>query len=126
MRAAGRRPRQPTRCGGSQAAGHRGGDGCSNPVDLAVAAGRFYGGHRHPYVPGCEAVGRRDVGTRVYVFGDGRGTVKEGFLAERVDVPAELDSPVPDGIEDAVAASCWNRGHRGWIPVATKARGSPG
>ena len=92
-----------------------------NPVDLAVAAGRFYGGHPPlPYVPGCEAVGRRD-GARVYVFGDGRGTVKEGFLAERVDVPAELDSPVPDGIEDAVAASCGIAGIAGWIPVATKA-----
>jgi NADPH:quinone reductase len=92
-----------------------------NPVDLAVAAGRFYGGHPPlPYVPGCEAVGRRD-GARVYVFGDGRGTVRNGFLAERVDVPAELDSPVPDGIEDAVAASCGIAGIAGWIPVATKA-----
>ena len=30
-----------------------------NPLDRAVAAGRFYGGHPPlPYVPGCECVGR--------------------------------------------------------------------
>jgi NADPH:quinone reductase len=92
-----------------------------NPVDLAVAAGHFYGGHPPlPYVVGCEAVGRRD-GARVYVFGDGRGTVRHGFLAERVDVPTELDSPVPDGVDDAVAVACGIAGIAGWIPVATRA-----
>jgi NADPH2:quinone reductase len=92
-----------------------------NPLDLAVAAGRFYGGHPPlPYVPGCEAVGRRD-GRRVYVFGDGRGTVKDGFLQERADHPSELESPVPDGLDDAVAAACGIAGLAGWIPVATRA-----
>jgi len=92
-----------------------------NPVDLAVAAGRFYGGHPPlPYVPGCEAVGRRD-GARVYAFGDGRGTVKAGFLAERVDSSAALDAPVPDGLDDAVAAACGVAGIAGWVPVATRA-----
>jgi len=92
-----------------------------NPVDLAVAAGRFYGGHPPlPYVPGCEAVGRRD-GARVYAFGDGRGTVKDGFLAERVDAPAALDAPVPAALDDAVAAACGIAGIAGWVPVATRA-----
>jgi NADPH2:quinone reductase len=92
-----------------------------NPVDLAVASGRFYGGHPPlPYVPGCEAVGRRD-GARVYVFGDGRGIAKDGFLVERVDVPSELDAPVPDGLDDAVACACGVAGIAGWVPVATRA-----
>jgi NADPH2:quinone reductase len=92
-----------------------------NPLDLAVSAGRFYGGHPPlPYVPGCEAVGRRD-GRRVYVFGDGRGTVKDGFLVERTDHPAALETPVPDGVDDAVAASCGIAGLAGWIPVASRA-----
>jgi NADPH:quinone reductase-like Zn-dependent oxidoreductase len=92
-----------------------------NPVDLAVAAGRFYGGHpRLPYVPGCEAVGHRD-GPRVYVFGDGHGTVKDGFLAERVDFPAAFDAPVPDELDDAVAVACGVAGVAGWVPVATRA-----
>lgn len=92
-----------------------------NPLDLAVAAGRFYGGHPPlPYVPGCEAVGRRD-GARVYVFGDGRGTIKDGFLAERVDCPPELESSVHDELEDPIAAACGIAGIAGWIPVATRA-----
>ena len=92
-----------------------------NPVDLAVAAGRFYGGHPPlPYVPGCEAVGHRD-GARMYAFGDGRGTVKAGFLAERVDSSPALDTPVPDGLDDAVAAACGVAGIAGWVPVATRA-----
>lgn len=92
-----------------------------NPVDLAVAAGRFYGGHPPlPYVPGCEAVGRLD-GERVYLFGEGRGTVRDGFLAERVDFPSELAVAVPDGIDDDLAVACGVAGIAGWIPVAWRA-----
>ncbi len=96
-----------------------------NPLDLAVAAGRFYGGHPPlPYVPGCEAVGRRD-GKRAYLFGEGRGTRQDGFLAERVDFPAELAVPVPDGLEDPVAAACGIAGIAGWLPVADRAAVRP-
>jgi NADPH2:quinone reductase len=92
-----------------------------NPLDLAVAAGRFYGGHPPlPYVPGCEAVGRLD-GERVYLFGDGRGTAKDGFLAERVDFPEDLAVPVPEGLDDALAATCGIAGMAGWAPVAQRA-----
>ncbi len=92
-----------------------------NPLDLAVAAGRFYGGHPPlPYVPGCEAVGRRD-GERVYLFGEGRGTQRDGFLVERTEFPPSLAIPVPDGLEDAVAAACGIAGLAGWMPVATRA-----
>ena len=92
-----------------------------NPLDLAVAAGRFYGGHPPlPYVPGCEAVGRRD-GERVYLFGEGRGTLRDGFLVERTDFPAELAVPVPDGLDDAVAAAAGVAGIAGWMPVSRRA-----
>jgi NADPH2:quinone reductase len=92
-----------------------------NPVDLAVAAGRFAGGHPPlPYVPGCEAVGRRD-GERLHLFGDGRGTVKDGFLVERVDLPDALAIPVPEGLDDAAAAACGIAGMAGWAPVAMRA-----
>jgi NADPH2:quinone reductase len=92
-----------------------------NPVDLAVAAGRFYGGHPPlPYVPGCEAVGRLD-GRRVYLFGDGRGIRSDGFLVERTDFPEALSVPVPDGIDDGVAAACGIAGIAGWVPVAERA-----
>lgn len=89
-----------------------------NPLDLAVAAGRFYGGHPPlPYIPGCEAVGRID-GERVYLFGAGRGTVNDGFLAEHVDFPGNLAVPVPEGIDEAVAAAAGVAGIAGWLPFA--------
>ena len=92
-----------------------------NPVDLAVAAGRFYGGHPPlPYVPGTEAVGRRD-GRRVYLFGDGCGLLKDGFLAERLDFPAKLALPIPDDLDDVLATACGIAGLAGWMPVTTHA-----
>ncbi|MGH3134199.1 MAG: quinone oxidoreductase family protein [Gaiellaceae bacterium] len=97
-----------------------------NPLDLAVAAGRFYGGHPAlPYVPGCEAVGSRN-GERIYLFGEGRGTQRDGFLVERTDFPAELGVPVPEGLDDAVAAACGVAGVAGWMPVATRAQVAEG
>jgi NADPH2:quinone reductase len=93
-----------------------------NPLDLAVAAGRFYGGHPPlPYVPGCEAVGRLGE-ERVYMFGDGRGTLRDGFLSERVDFPLELAAPVPESLDDAAAAAVGVAGVAGWLPVSRRAR----
>jgi NADPH:quinone reductase len=92
-----------------------------NPLDLAIAAGRFYGGHPPlPYVPGCEAVGRLD-GERVYLFGDGCGIRQDGFLAERTDFPTELTVPVPDELDDAAAAACGIAGIAGWLPLSERA-----
>lgn len=97
-----------------------------NPLDLSVACGLFYGGHPPlPYVPGCEAVGTLDDGTRVYLFGDGRGVAKDGFLAEHVVVPDDLPVPVPDGLDSAVAAAAGIAGIAGWVPVAWKAKVTP-
>jgi NADPH:quinone reductase-like Zn-dependent oxidoreductase len=56
-------------------------------------------------VPGCEAVGRTSDGVPVYLFGDGRGTTKAGFLAERVAVPADLPLELPGDVDAAVAAA---------------------
>jgi NADPH2:quinone reductase len=93
-----------------------------NPLDVAVGAGRFYGGHPPlPYVPGCEAVGRLG-GRRVYAFGGGRGTAADGFAAERVAVPEELLADVPDGVDAATAAAAGIAGIAGWVPVAWKAK----
>jgi NADPH2:quinone reductase len=92
-----------------------------NPLDLAIAAGRFYGGHPPlPYVPGCEAVARFD-GERVYLSGEGFGIRRDGFLVERVDFPAELAVPVPDELDDGVAAACGIAGIAGWLPLARRA-----
>jgi len=96
-----------------------------NPIDLAVGSGRFPGGHPElPYTPGCEAVGLLD-GKRMYLFGEGFGVRLNGFLAERVDFPEEAALPVPDGIDDALAAVCGIAGIAGWVPVAHRAPVEP-
>src|SRR4051794_36454937 len=71
-----------------------------NPIDLTVGSGAFYGGHPPlPYVPGCEAVARAHDGALVYLFGEGRGIARPGFLAERVQVPDDLPLRLPDGVD---------------------------
>jgi NADPH2:quinone reductase len=98
-----------------------------NPLDLSVGSGAFYGGHPPlPYVPGCEAVARAADGSLVYLFGDGRGVARDGFLAERVDVPADLPLRLPDGVEPALAAAAGIAGIAGWVPVAWKAKVTAG
>ncbi|MFL5953246.1 MAG: hypothetical protein ACJ76I_03955 [Gaiellaceae bacterium] len=97
-----------------------------NAVDIAVGSGSFYGGHPPlPYVPGCEAAGRADDGTLVYLFGDGRGISKDGFLMERVSVPASLPLELPETVEPSVAAALGIAGIAGWVPVAWKAKVGP-
>jgi NADPH:quinone reductase len=97
-----------------------------NPLDIAVGSGRFPGGHPPlPYVPGCEAIGRVD-GERMYLFGEGFGVARNGFLAERVDFPRAAGLPVPDDLDDALGAACGIAGIAGWIPVAWRAPVVPG
>jgi NADPH:quinone reductase-like Zn-dependent oxidoreductase len=98
-----------------------------NPLDLAVAAGRFYGGHPPlPYVPGCEAVALDPGGRLVYLFGDGRGIAKDGFLVEHVDVPGDLPLTLPPDVAPALAAVAGIAGIAAWVPVAWKAKVGPG
>jgi NADPH2:quinone reductase len=105
-----------------------GGDGSAevvavalNPVDLAVSNGRLPAGHPPlPYVPGVEAVARIG-GERLYLFGGGFGTLRDGFLVERVDFPRERAVPVPEALGDVEAVVCGVAGLAGWVPVATKA-----
>jgi NADPH2:quinone reductase len=96
-----------------------------NPIDVAVANGRFYGGHPpFPYIPGNEAVGFVDA-VRMHVHGENRGITQDGFLVERVDFPAGLGAPVPDELDDATAAACGVAGLAGWMPVAVRAPVQP-
>ena len=98
-----------------------------NPLDVSVGSGVFYGGHPPlPYVPGCEAAGRREDGTLVYLFGDGHGVAKDGFLAERVAVADAVVHAVPAGTDPALAAAVGIAGVAAWVPVAWKAKVGPG
>jgi NADPH:quinone reductase len=92
-----------------------------NPLDVAVGAGRFYGGHpRLPYVPGAEGVGRVD-GRLVWAYGGGIGLRRDGAMAERVAVPADVPVDVPAGADPALAGALGIAGLAGWMPVASRA-----
>ena len=94
-----------------------------NPLDLSVANGIFYGGHPTlPYVPGCEAAGRTEDGSPVYLFGGGRGIRADGFMRERVDATDDQMLRLPDGVEPALAAAAGIAGVAAWVPVAWKAK----
>jgi NADPH:quinone reductase len=93
-----------------------------NPLDLAVGSGTFYGGHPPlPYVPGCEAIGRKPDGSLVYLFGEGRGIARDGFLQERVATMPDIELALPAGIDPALAACAGIAGIAAWVPVAWKA-----
>jgi NADPH:quinone reductase len=94
-----------------------------NPLDLAVGSGVFYGGHPPlPYVPGCEAVARKPDGRLVYLFGEGRGVARDGFLQERVATTPDIELELPARTEAALAACAGIAGIAAWVPVAWKAK----
>jgi NADPH2:quinone reductase len=86
-----------------------------NPIDLAIAAGRFYAGHPPlPYVPTIEAVGT--VGDRlVYAQGSGRGIAVDGFARERVAVVEADLIDLPAGTDPQVAVALGTAGLAGWL-----------
>lgn len=92
-----------------------------NPIDRAVAAGQFYGGHPPlPFVPGCEFVGREAGGRVVWTFGGGLGLNRNGGMAERAE-PGAVVAEVPDGLDPALAAALGIAGLAGWMPLAWRA-----
>jgi NADPH2:quinone reductase len=104
-----------------------------NPIDIATATGKFYGGTPEtPYTPGSEGVGRvleadsTSSGTRVYVAGDGLGRGRDGTLAEQAVVAEEAACPLPDAVSDELAGSCGTAGLAGWLPVVWRARVNEG
>ena len=94
-----------------------------NPLDVAVASGRFYGGSPQvPYVAGCEAVGRlAETGERVYVFRGGLGVRRDGTLAERVSLGEADAIPIGDEAGDEDALACGIAGLAGWLPLTSRA-----
>jgi NADPH:quinone reductase-like Zn-dependent oxidoreductase len=96
-----------------------------NPIDVNVAAGRFYGGSPPtPYVAGSEAVGvvresaANPSGTLVWAHA---GTKRNGALAELLVVPDGLLVPLPDGTDPALAGALGVAGLAGWLPVVHRA-----
>jgi len=95
-----------------------------NPIDVAVGAGTFFGGHPElPFVPGCEGVGRIRGGNGglVYVFSGGLGLSRNGAMAELARSGSVEPIPVPEGADPAVAAALGIAGLAGWLPLAWRA-----
>jgi NADPH:quinone reductase-like Zn-dependent oxidoreductase len=98
-----------------------------NPVDLAIAAGRFYMDVPDPpYVPGAELAGEvvesssLPAGTPVWCL------PMTGGLAELVSVPEAAVVPVPDGVGMPLAAALGIAGLAGWMPVRDRGGLAPG
>jgi NADPH2:quinone reductase len=94
-----------------------------NPIDLTIASGRFYAGPPHvPYAPGREGAGvvkessTVAPGTRVHFERDS-GYGANGSIAELITVEEDTLVPLPDGTEDALAASLGIAGVAGWLAV---------
>lgn len=91
-----------------------------NPLDLAIASGRYYGGTPEvPYVPGTEGVGivveaeSVAAGTRVrFEARSGNGSLAERALATE-DTLIEL----PEGTDDDLAAAIGVAGLAAWLAL---------
>lgn len=99
-----------------------------NPIDIAIGAGRFYGGHPPlPYVPGVEVVGRvlasvvHPAGALAWGGLDGLGLRRQGGLAERAVVRDAQVVTIPDQVDPALAAALGVAGMAGWLPLAWRA-----
>ena len=94
-----------------------------NPSTRLLASGRHYASSQHlPVACGVEGIGRRDDGGRVF-FGVRRAP--NGSMCQRTAVPRAFCWPVPDGVDDIVAALP-NPGLSSWLPLITTARLAPG
>jgi NADPH:quinone reductase len=99
-----------------------------NPIEINVAAGRFYGGHPPlPFIPGGEAIGRvveaetLTQDTLVWAHGAGMGSRRDGGLAELLSVPEEVVVPLREGTDPVLAGALGVAGIAGWLPVAYRA-----
>ena len=98
-----------------------------NPVDLAIASGRFYMPvPAPPYVAGAEAVGEVErsaahaPGTRVWAL------TTTGAFADRFVADDDTLVPVPEGPDDATAVAMGIAGLAGWMAVRDRGRLAPG
>lgn len=97
--------------------------------DLTVASGDFPIRPDLPYVPGLEGAGRVvaagadvdlariAVGLPVRVFGGGLGSARPGTWGRYVAVTARAASPVPEGMDLALAGACGSVAATAWAAV---------
>jgi NADPH:quinone reductase-like Zn-dependent oxidoreductase len=90
------------------------------PIDRQMASGSHYAAFRElPAVCGMDGVGRLDDGTRVF-FAMPRSPY--GSMTERTVVSPSHTFPIPDNIEDDVAAAVVNPGLSAWGALVWRAQ----
>ena len=95
-----------------------------NPVDRYGAAGLAAPDGPVPRTLGTEGSGRVD-GKAVIVHGSGVGTKRDGLWATFAVVPRQAVTEVPDGVDQAVAASIGVAGATAWNVVKEVAQTTP-
>jgi len=94
-----------------------------NPVDVSIAAGRFYGGVPPlPSVAGREGVGVLD-GERVYFDAP---VLPYGSMAERALIDPAATYPLPDALDDGLALALGIAGLAAWLALDWRAHLQPG
>jgi NADPH2:quinone reductase len=95
-----------------------------NPVDLAIASGKFDAGRPSlPYVAGLEGIGRRAGGDLVWFDG---AIAPSGSFAEHTLIGADSGIAVPDGIEPGQAIAFGIAGMAAWLSLEWRGRIEPG
>jgi len=90
------------------------------PVDKQLASGSHYASRGElPRVCGSDGVGHLDDGQRVF-FGGPRPP--HGAMAERTVVPSAFTFPLPEDVNDDIAAALPNPGVSAWLSLAYRAR----
>jgi NADPH2:quinone reductase len=93
-----------------------------HPIVKSLASGSHYasaGAGHGPTIPGVDGVGVLEDGSRVYFL-----FVRKpwGTMAERAAAPRKTCIPVPDGLDDVVAAAIANPGMSAWVALKERAR----
>jgi NADPH:quinone reductase-like Zn-dependent oxidoreductase len=90
------------------------------PVDKQLASGSHYASPREtPFICGIDGVGHLSDGQRV-IFGGCRPPF--GAMAQRTVVPKAFTFPVPDGMNDDLAAALPNPGVSAWLALTFRAK----
>jgi NADPH:quinone reductase-like Zn-dependent oxidoreductase len=90
------------------------------PVDRQMAGGTHYAAFRElPVVCGTDGVGCLEDGTRVFFAGP---RIPYGSMAERTIVSASHSFPIPDELDDDIAAAVVNPGLSAWGALAWRAK----
>jgi NADPH:quinone reductase-like Zn-dependent oxidoreductase len=93
------------------------------PIDKQMASGSHYAAYRElPVVCGMDGVGCLDDGTRVF-FGGPRPPY--GSMAERTVVSRARCFPIPDNVNDDIAAAVVNPGLSTWGALVWRAQLAP-